>query len=94
MVYTVNHHRWSRREMFVPLIAAGKKEAILFGTIDSTLALFFAFFINAAILIVAAATFYRGGYHDVAEIEDAYKLLNPLLGVGGNLSARYSDPGR
>jgi manganese transport protein len=80
--------------MFVPLIAAGKKEAILFGTIDSTLALFFAFFINAAILIVAAATFYRGGYHDVAEIEDAYKLLNPLLGVGGNLSARYSDPGR
>jgi manganese transport protein len=65
------------------LTPAGKKEAILFGTIDSTLALFFAFFINAAILIVAAATFYRSGHHDVAEIEDAYKLLNPLLGVGG-----------
>ena len=39
-------------------------------------------FINAAILVVAAATFYRSGHHDVAEIQDAYKLLSPLLGVG------------
>jgi manganese transport protein len=61
----------------------GKREAILFGTIDSTLALFFALFINAAILVVAAATFYRTGHHDVAEIKDAYKLLSPLLGVTG-----------
>ena len=60
----------------------GKREAILFGTIDSTIALFFALFINAAILIVAAATFYRSGHHEVAEIQDAYKLLSPLLGVG------------
>jgi len=60
----------------------GKREAILFGTIDSTVALFFALFINAAILIVAAATFYRNGHHEVAEIQDAYKLLSPLLGVG------------
>jgi manganese transport protein len=64
------------------LTPTGKREAILFGTIDSTLALFFALFINAAILVVAAATFYRSGHHDVAEIQDAYKLLSPLLGVG------------
>jgi manganese transport protein len=64
------------------LTTAGKREAIFFGTIDSTVALFFALFINAAILIVAAATFYRSGHHDVAEIQDAYKLLSPLLGVG------------
>src|SRR5580700_8786542 len=60
----------------------GKREAIFFGTIDSTVALFFALFINAAILIVAAATFYRSGHHEVAEIQDAYKLLSPLLGMG------------
>jgi len=60
----------------------GKREAILFGTIDSTVALFFALFINAAILMVAAATFYTRGHHEVAEIQDAYKLLSPLLGVG------------
>jgi manganese transport protein len=64
------------------LTSKGKREAIFFGTVDSTVALFFALFINAAILIVAAATFYRSGHHDVAEIQDAYKLLSPLLGVG------------
>jgi manganese transport protein len=64
------------------LTSKGKREAILFGTIDSTVALFFALFINAAILIVAAATFYTRGHHEVAEIQDAYKLLSPLLGVG------------
>jgi NRAMP (natural resistance-associated macrophage protein) metal ion transporters len=64
------------------LSSKGKREAILFGTIDSTVALSFALFINAAILIVAAATFYRNGHHEVAEIQDAYKLLSPLLGVG------------
>lgn len=61
--------------------AEKKHEAIKFGTIDSTVALSLALFINAAILIVAAATFYTSGNHDVAEIQDAYQLLSPLLGV-------------
>jgi manganese transport protein len=56
-------------------------EAIKFGTIDSTVALSLALFINSAILIVAAATFHFSGYQDVAEIQDAYKLLSPVLGV-------------
>jgi manganese transport protein len=56
-------------------------EAIKFGTIDSTVALSFALFINSAILIVAAATFHFSGYQNVAEIQDAYKLLSPVLGV-------------
>ncbi len=60
----------------------GKREAIKFATIDSTVALMFALFINAGILVVAAATFYTQGRHDVAEIQDAYKLLSPMLGVG------------
>ena len=61
--------------------AAGKSEAIKFATIDSSVALMFALFINAAILIVAAASFHKHGQHDVAEIQDAYKLLSPTLGV-------------
>ncbi len=65
------------------LNSAGRREAIKFATIDSTLALMFALFINAAILIVSAATFYTRGRGDVAEIQDAYKLLSPLLGVTG-----------
>jgi len=60
----------------------GKREAIKYATIDSTLALMGALFINGAILIVAAAVFHRGGKTDVAEIQDAYKLLSPMLGVG------------
>src|SRR5437764_859084 len=63
------------------LNAAGKRQAIKFATIDSTLALMFALFINAAILIVAAATFYTRGRTDIAEIQDAYHLLSPMLGV-------------
>lgn len=58
-----------------------KREAIKFGTLDSTIALSFALFVNAAILVVAAATFHFSGHQGVAEIEDAYKLLSPLLGV-------------
>ena len=58
----------------------GKKMAIKFATIDSTLSLFLAFFVNAAILIVAAATFHNTGYQDVADIYDAHELLAPLLG--------------
>src|ERR1044071_6116963 len=65
------------------LTAAGKREAIKYATIDSTLALMFALFINAAILIVSAATFYTHGRNDVADLQDAYKLLSPLLGVTG-----------
>jgi len=61
----------------------GKREAIKFATIDSTVALMFALFINAAILIVAAAAFHTSGNTEVAEIGDAYKLLSPILGVSG-----------
>jgi manganese transport protein len=63
--------------------AQGKREAVRFAFIDSTVALTFALFINGAILVVAAATFHRAGYHGVAEIQDAYHLLTPLLGVTG-----------
>lgn len=60
----------------------GKREAIKFATLDSTLALIFAFFINASILILAAAAFHYAGRTDIAEIQDAYKLLSPMLGAG------------
>jgi manganese transport protein len=60
---------------------AKKREAIKFGTIDSTVALSLALFINSAILILAAATFHFSGNQEVAEIQDAYRLLSPLLGV-------------
>src|SRR6478672_11247282 len=63
--------------------AAGKREAVRFAFLDSTIALTFALFINAAILIVAAASFHTSGHTDVAEIQQAYTLLTPLLGVGG-----------
>ena len=59
----------------------GKREAIRYAFLDSTIALSFALFINAAILIVAAATFHARGNTGVAEIQDAYKLLAPSLGV-------------
>jgi manganese transport protein len=61
--------------------AESKREAIRFATLDSTVALLFAFFINAAILILAAATFNQSGHQDVADIGDAYRLLTPLLGT-------------
>lgn len=60
----------------------GRKEAIRWATWDSTIALMLALFINAAILIVAAAAFHTTGHQDVAEIQDAYHLLSPLLGLG------------
>ena len=59
----------------------GKREAIKFGTIDSTGALMFALLINAAILVLSASAFHWSGHQDVAEIQDAFKLLSPLLGV-------------
>ncbi|MEA1847776.1 MULTISPECIES: Nramp family divalent metal transporter [Chryseobacterium] len=64
-----------------PRNSEGKKEAIKFATLDSTFSLMLAFFINAAILILAAATFHVSGNHDVADIHDAYKLLTPILGA-------------
>jgi manganese transport protein len=63
---------------------AGKREAVRFAFIDSTIALSFALFINAAILIIAAATFHTSGHAEVGEIQDAYKLLTPLLGAGAS----------
>jgi len=61
---------------------SSKLEAIRFASIDSSIALMSALFINAAILIVAAAVFHGTGYDEVADISDAYKLLSPLLGAG------------
>ena len=61
----------------------GKRTAVRYAFVDSTIALSFALFINAAILIVAAATFFRSGHGAVAEIQQAYELLTPLLGVTG-----------
>lgn len=59
----------------------GKKSAIKFATIDSNLSLFIAFFINASILILAASSFHFTGNQGVSDINDAYKLLDPVLGV-------------
>jgi len=61
---------------------AGKRDAITMATIDVTVALGLAFFINAAILILAAATFHVAGRTDVADIDQAYELLAPMLGMG------------
>jgi manganese transport protein len=64
--------------------AEGRREAVRYAFVDSTIALSFALFINAAILIVAAASFHGSGNSAVAEIQDAYKLLTPLLGAGAS----------
>ena len=61
----------------------GKREAIWMANIDSALALTVALIVNAAIVVVAAAVFYRSGHFEVAAIQDAYKLLSPLVGVAG-----------
>src|SRR6201984_859104 len=61
--------------------ASGKREAIRYAVFDSTLALTFALFVNAAILVLGAAAFHTRGLHDVAEISDAYRLLTPVLGA-------------
>jgi manganese transport protein len=60
----------------------GKREAIKYATIDSAIALSLAFFVNAALLVMAAATFHFRGNTEVAEIHEAYQLLAPALGVG------------
>src|SRR5499425_1837290 len=59
----------------------GRREAIKYSVIDSTVALLFALFINAAILVLGAAAFHSRGLHEVADIADAYKLLSPVLGA-------------
>jgi manganese transport protein len=58
-----------------------RRDAIRFASIDSAVALMFALFINAAILVMASATFHGSGHQDVADIADAYQLLSPLLGT-------------
>ncbi len=63
--------------------AAGRREAVRFAFLDSTIALSFAFFVNAAILVIAAATFHSA-HPGIAEIQDAHKLLTPLLGAGAS----------
>jgi len=59
-----------------------RREAVGFSVLDSTVALMFALFLNGAILVMAAATFHGTAYEDVADIGDAYKLLEPLLKTG------------
>ena len=59
----------------------GRRQAITYATLDSTIALMLALFINAAILIVAAAAFHTSGHSEVADIEQAYTLLSPVVGV-------------
>src|SRR6201993_1002496 len=59
-----------------------KREALRYAVIDSTVALFFALFINAAILVLGAAAFHTRGLSEVADIAQAYKLLSPVLGAG------------
>ncbi len=61
--------------------AGGIHQSLKFNLIDSVFALNMALFINAAILVMAAAVFHRSGYFDVAEIQDAHRLLAPLVGT-------------
>jgi len=63
------------------LDAIGKREAVRFATLDSTLALGFSLFINAAILVLGAAAFHVRGMNNVADISQAYQLLTPVLGA-------------
>jgi manganese transport protein len=60
---------------------SGKRDAIKWAVADSTIALVLALFVNAAILVVAAAAFHSSGHHDVADIGQAFRLLSPLLGL-------------
>jgi manganese transport protein len=65
-----------------PRTREGRRDAIKWATTDSTIALMLALFVNAAILVVAAATFHDSGHADIAEIGKAFELLSPLLGLG------------
>ena len=81
-----------RADAHIRADAEGKREAIRFATIDSTVALMFALFINAAILILSAADVPRTRLHDVAEIQDAYQLLSPA--ARRDASPARSSPSR
>ncbi len=83
MPHNLYLHSWLAQMRNYPRTAEGKREAIRFGNLDSAAALTFALFVNGAILVVAAAVFHRSGHTDVAEIQDAYRLLTPLLGAAG-----------
>ena len=61
----------------------GRREAVHMANMDSAIALTVALFVNAGILIVAAAVFHRSGHYEVSAIQEAYKLLTPLLGAAG-----------
>ena len=63
------------------LTEPGRRDALRFAVTDSTVALSLAFFINAAILVLAASAFHARGLHEVAELQDAHRLLSPLLGA-------------
>ncbi len=65
-----------------PRTERGRRDAIRFATLDSTIALMLALFVNAAIVVIAAVAFHDTGHADVAEIGHAYELLSPLLGLG------------
>lgn len=65
-----------------PRTDPGRRSALRWAVTDSTIALMLALFINASILILAAAVFHAHGRTDVQEIEQAYELLAPMLGVG------------
>ena len=83
MPHNLYLHSWLAQMRDYPRTPEGKREAIWFGNLYSTAALTFALFVNAAILVLAAAVFHRSGHTDVAEIQDAYRLLSPLLGAAG-----------
>ncbi len=68
----------SRRITHTP---AGIRSGVRFNVIDSLVALNGAFFVNTALLVMAAATFFRAGLHNVVEIQDAHGLLEPILGA-------------
>jgi manganese transport protein len=65
-----------------PRTDPGRRDAISWATVDSCIALFLALFVNAAILILAAAVFHASGRTDVEEIGEAFRLMSPILGVG------------
>ncbi len=84
---TVMPHNLYLHSSLVQTRAFGKsepelKKAIRFNILDSAVALNLALFVNAAILILSAATFFKAGRHDVVDILDAHQLLAPMLGSG------------
>ena len=77
----VPHNLYLHSNIVINKFKISKEKKMKYSKIDSILALNLAFFVNAAILILAATTFYKKGYFNVNEIQDAYHLLEPLLGT-------------